>query len=478
LLKYSAPLEQVTTPSLKALQAYGEGISVRNAQGDLESIPYFQRAIELDPTFAMAYNRLGGVYFDAMQLDLAANYCRKAFALREHVSQRERYFIESRYYHFVTGELDKALAVYEDWRRDFPLDSVPSTGCGMLHAAFGDYQSAAADHQEALRKNPNLAYNYTNLAETLLNLDRRQEARAVLSDMQSRKLQEIDQYLIEYQLAFLEGNTAEMQRQASLAAGKPEAAGILFLFQAQTEAGQGRLGEMRRLVRKAVDLATTAHANERAAAWQAQGALFEAEFGNRRQAAEQADSALQLSPGKDIRVLAALALARAGEGKRARTLAATLKQEFPLDAILNEYWLPTIEGAAQLSAGAPLRALEQLEIARHYELGQPPGFQVLAISPMYPVYLRGEAYLKAAKAAEALGEFEKILQHPGLLQNYPLGVLARLGRARAAALQPDRARALALYGELLLLWKTADADVPIVKQARGEAAGLQQHNLT
>jgi tetratricopeptide (TPR) repeat protein len=212
LQKYSTPLEQVTTPSLKALQAYGEGISVRNTQGDLESISFFQRAIELDPTFAMAYNRLGGVYFDAMQFDLAAAEFRKAFALREHVSQRERYYIESRHYHFVTGELDKALAVYEDWRRDFPHDSVPFTGCGMIHSAHGDYESSIAEYREALQRNPNLAYNYTNLAEALINVDRRQEARAVLSGMQSRRLQEVDQYLIEYQLAFLEGNTSEMQR--------------------------------------------------------------------------------------------------------------------------------------------------------------------------------------------------------------------------------------------------------------------------
>jgi tetratricopeptide (TPR) repeat protein len=476
LQKHSTPLEQVTTPSLKALQAYGEGISVRNTQGDLESIPYFQRALELDPTFAMAYNRLGGVYFDALEFDLAAAKFRKAFALREHVSQRERYFIESRYYHFVTGELDKALAVYEDWQRDFPHDSVPLTGCGMVHAAFGDYEATIADCQEALRRNPSLAYNYTNLAEAFLNLDRWQEARATLHDMQRRNLQEIDQYLIEYQLAFLEGNTVEMEHQASLATGKPGAAEILLLFQAQTEAGRGRLDEARRLIRQAVILATSAHANERAGAWQAQGALFEAELGNRRQAARQAEAALRLSPGESIRVLAALALARAGDAKRAQKLAVTLKQEFPQDGILNEYWLPTIEGAAQLSAGAPLRALEHLEIARHYELGQTSVFQVLAIGPMYPVYLRGEAYLKAAKAVEAAGEFERILQHPGLVQNYPLGVLARLGLARSAALQPDRSRALRLYGELLQLWKTGDADGPIVKQARSEAAGLQQHN--
>ena len=296
--KYNVPLELVTTPSLKALQAYSEGMMARNTQGDDESIPYFQRAIELDPTFAMAYNRLGGVYFDALQFDQAASMFRKAFALRERVSQRERYYIESRYYHFVVADLEKSLAVYEDWRREFPRDSVPLTGAAMIHNSFGDYDKAVNDFQEALQEEPNLPFNYTNLAEALLCLDRRQEARAALSRMQSRGLQEIDEYLVAYQLAFLDGNMTEMQRQVVLAADKPEAAEILLLFEAQTEADRGRFGEVRRLIQQAVQLARSLHDEERAANWTAQGALFESEVGNRSRAIEQAELGVAAFPRK------------------------------------------------------------------------------------------------------------------------------------------------------------------------------------
>jgi tetratricopeptide (TPR) repeat protein len=471
--KYNTPLELVTTPSLKALQAYSEGMLARNTQGDVESIPYFQRAIELDPTFAMGYNRLGGVYYDAMQFDLAAAMFRKAFALREHVSQRERYYIEARYYHFVVADLDKTLAVYEDWRREFPRDSVPLTGAGMIHNALGDYDKTVTNFQEALQEEPNLPYNYTNLAEVLIDLERRQEARSVLSRMQSLGMQETDQYLVAYQLAFLDGDTAEMQRQAALAAGKPEAAEILLLFQAQTEADLGRFGEVRRLIQQAAQLSRSLHEQERAANWTAQGALFESEVGNRSRATEDADSALRLSHEKDIRVLAALALARAGDSKRAEMLAAGLRLEFPLDTILNRYWLPAIEAAVQLSKGDSSSALEHLEIAKPYELGQPSSFQVLAISPMVPVYLRGESYLAAGKGAEATTEFEGMLRRPGLAQNYPLQHLARLGLARAAALRGETSKAASLYGEFLLAWKNADSDLPLLKQARNEAASLK-----
>lgn len=474
--KYSTPLELVTTPSLKALQAYSEGMQTRNTEGDVESIPYFQRAIELDPTFAMAYNRLGGVYFDAMQFDLADTMFRKAFGLRQQVSQRERYYIESRYYHFVVADLDKTLTVYEDWRREFPRDSVPLTGAGMIHNSFGEYDKAVIDFQKALQKEPNLPFNYTNLAEDLLNLDRRQEARSVLGRMQSQGMQEIDQYLIAYQLAFLDGNAAEMQRQTALAAGKPEAAEILLIFQAQTEAGLGRFGKVRRLIEQAIQLSVGLHEEQRAASWTAQGALLEAEAGNRSRAIQQAGAALLLSREKDIRVLAALALARAGETKSAESLAAGLRQEFPVDTILNRYWLPAIEGSLDLSKGDSSGALERLEVAKPYELGQPSSFQVLAISPMYPIYLRGESFLAAGKGAEAEAEFEKIARCPGLILNYPLEVLARLGLARAAALEGERSQAAKLYGDFLLGWKNADGDLPLLKQARDEAAKWKERN--
>jgi len=424
----------------------------------------------------MAYNRLGGVYFDAMQFDQAAGMFRKAFALRARVSQRERYYIESRYYHLVVADLEESLSVYEDWRREFPRDSVPLTGSAMIYNSFGEFDKAVLDFQEALQEEPNLPYNYTNLAEALLSLDRRQEARSVLSRLQSQGMKEIDQYLVGYQIAFLDGNTAEMQRQVEIAAAKPEAAEILLLFQAQTEAGLGRMGEGRRLIHQAVELARSLHEEERGANWTAQEALFEAEVGNRSRAIEQADSAMRLSHEKDIRVLVALALARAGDTKRAETLASSLRLEFPLDTILNRYWLPVIEAAVQLSIGDSSSALEHLEIAKPYELGQPSSFQVFSISPMYPVYLRGQAFIAARKGSEASAEFEAMQRHPGMLLNHPLGSLAGLGLARAEALKGETSTASGLYGKFLLGWKDADADLPLLTQAKNEAASLKGRN--
>lgn len=468
LQKYDTPLEQATTPSLKALQAYSEGIAVRNARGDLESVPYFQRAIELDPAFAMAYNRLGGVWYDALKFNSAAENFRKAFALRQHVSQRERFYIESRYYHFVTGELEKTLSVYQQWEREFPRDSVSYTGAGMVHNALGEYEQSVPEFQAALQRNPSLAYNYTNLAEALLNLDRRQEVRAVLEEMEKHNLSGTDEYLTRYQLAFLEGDTAEMQRQAGIASGKAEISEVLLLVRAQTEACRGRFGEMRRLIRQAIALATTLREDERAATWQAYGALFEAELGNPDQARQQADSALRLSDGPDTRVLAALALARAGDTQRARLLAGKLRQESPLDSALNGYWLPAIKAAALLRAGDPGQAISELEAARHYELGQSSAFQVAAFGPMYPVYLRGEAFLLGKQGGAAAAEFQKIVDRPGLIQNFPFAALAHLELARAYALQHDQARASDAYRDFLTRWKDADPGIPLVALARTE----------
>jgi tetratricopeptide (TPR) repeat protein len=472
LQKYDTPLEQATTPSLKALQAYSEGISIRNAQGDTESVPYFQRAIELDSTFAMAYDRLGVVWWGSLKFSSAAGNFRKAFALREHVSQRERFHIESCYYHFVTGEFDKTLGVYQQWQREYPRDSVPHTGAAMIHEAIGEYEHAVSELQEALKLNPNVAYNYTNLAQALLSLDRRQEARFTLDDMQRHNLSEPDQFLARYQLAFLEGDAAEMQRQAALASDNPETSEILLLVRAQTEACRGRVGEMRRLVRQAIELATTLREGERAAMWQAYGALMEAEFGNRDEARQQAASALRLSDSRDTRILAALALARAGESTQAQMLAAKLRQEFPTDTTLNGYWLPVIEAAKQLHAGDAGRALAALEAAKQYELGQSSIFQVTAFGPMYPVYLRGEAFLLSKQGEEAAAEFQSIIAHPGLIQNFPFAELAHLELARALVLQGDRDKARGAYREFLARWKDADAGTLAVTVAKMELGRL------
>ena len=472
LQKYSVPLERVTTSSLKALQSYSEGILTRNRRGDMESVPFFERAIELDPTFAMAYNRLGGIYFDNMQFDLASEMFRKAFALRERVSQRERYYIESRVYHFVDGDLDKALALYLAWESEFPRDCVPFTGAGMIHNATGDYDKSVGDFQNALLRNPDFAYNYTNLAEVLLTLDRRQETRKVINDMQSRKLEEPDQYFTMYALASLEGDTAEMQRQVTGAAGNPSATQILLLFQAQEEAGKGRMTEARRLIQQAVDLALSLHENDPAAIWQAQSALFDAELGDRRQAIAKVDLALATSRCRDVRILAALALARTGEIDRAVEMDAKLKHDFPLDTILFHYWLPSIEASIDLQRKDPSAALAHLQNARQFEMGQPSSFQIVAIGPMYPVLLRGEALLNQGHAAKSITELRNFQQHPGVVQSYPTVVHARLDLARALAANGQADAAQAEYREFLGHWKSADKDLAVLAQVRHESEQL------
>jgi Tfp pilus assembly protein PilF len=423
--RYSQPLESVTTSSLKALQSYSEGFEMRNAQGDAASVPFFLRAIELDPEFAMAYSQLGGAYFDLMKPGLAIENFRKAYSLRDRVSQRERHYIESRYYHFVTGEQDKALALYQAWQSEFTRDAAPINNAAMVHAEFGDYRQAAQGFSDALRMDPTRAYIYTNLAEVMICLNRRGEARALLDRMRSQNIEDIDQLIVAYQLAFLEGNSDEMRRQVALSAGKAEIEEILLVFEAQSSVGQGRMADARRLIHQASALAVGLEAPDRAAAWLVQGALFEAETGNRALALQQAESALHLSRSKETRTLAALAAARAGGQAQAQSLAAELHGQFPQDTILNNYWLPAISAAVDLERGRPEQAIEALEVTQRYQLGQPSSYQILSIAPLYPVYLRGLAYRMAGQPAQAGAQFQILLSHPELTINYPLGALAQ-----------------------------------------------------
>jgi tetratricopeptide (TPR) repeat protein len=472
LQKYNLPLERVTTPSLKALQAYSQANILRNTQGDPLSLPYFQRAIELDPAFAMAYNRLGGAYYDLMQFDLAAEMFRKAYALRDRVSQRERYYIESRYHQFVAADLDKALRVYLNWQEEFPGDSAPYTGAGTVYLACGDYEHAIKSFEDALQRDPHAAYNYTNLAETLLNLSRSSEARQIVQRMQSRKLEEVDRYIVAYQLAFLDSDAEAMRRLLADSARTPEANDILEIFQAQTEAGRGRMNEARRHVRQAVNMAVGAQELPRAAIWQAQGALFEAEFVGRRHTEAQVQAALHLSRSRDVLQLAALALARSGDVDGARKISSELMRSSPDDTILLNYWLPCIDAAIDLQAAAPDRAIARLKVARSYELGQPSSFQVISLAPLYPILLRGEALLKAGSFAEAEKEFDKLLMRSGMVQSYPLTSLARLERARALNANEQSSQAAAAYHEILSLWKDADPELALLQEARREAARI------
>jgi eukaryotic-like serine/threonine-protein kinase len=335
---------------------------------------------------------------------------------------------------------------------------------------LGQYDKALAETQEAIRLEPNNVNGYGNLAQDFLALNRLDDAKAVLEQALARKL---DSGILRgwmYYLAFLRGDSAQMAQQLAWGAGKPGAEDPLLSAHSDTDADYGRLTKARDFTRRAVDSAVRADSKETAALWQVNAALREAEFGNAAAAKQAITAALALAPGRDVKVLGALALARVGDTARAKAMIEELEKSNPTNTVLKLYWLPTLKAAIELNGGNSAQALESLEAAAPYELGEPPPFQV---GTLYPAYLRGQAYLLARQGQAAATEFQKFLDHRGIAVNFPLGALARLGLARAYAIQGDTAKARTAYQDFLTLWKDADPDIPILKEARAEYAKLQ-----
>jgi eukaryotic-like serine/threonine-protein kinase len=465
---FEVPVE-ATTASLEALKAFSMGVVTTRTQGDAAAIPFYKHALELDPNFAAAYASLGLSYGNLNQANMAAENLKKAYALRDKVSEREKYRISSMYYTSVTGELEEATQAYELWSKSYPHDAVPAGNLGDIAAKLGQYDKAIALTEEAMRIDPNVVVSYANLAADLLALNRPDEAKRVLVRAQERKLDGDYLHQEMYYQAFLQSDTAEMERQLSWAAGKPGAEDLLLSFQSDTEAYYGRLKSAQVFTRRAIGSAVRADSKETAAMWQANASLREAEFGNFANARQAASDALALSSGRDVRLFAALAYARIGESARSKTMIAELEKNYPSDTLMKVYWLPTLKGALELSTNHPEQALVFLEAALPYELGQPPQLQV---GTMYPVYLRAQAQLAIHNGAAAAAEFQKFLDHRGVILNFPLGTLARLGLARAYALQGNAAKARASYQDFFTLWKDADPDIPILKEAK-EYAKLQ-----
>ncbi len=464
--KFDVPVE-ATTPSLEALKAYSMGITTGRTKGDAEAIPFMKRAIELDPNFAMAYVGLGVEYANLGQASLAAEYARKAYDLRERVSDREKYRISAFYFQYVTGEVEKATEAYELWAKTYPRDMVPHTNLGTIYSALGQYDKAATETEESQKIEPTLT-GFGNLAGLYLNLNRFDDAQKILQEAQNKKLDGMVLRIDAYDLAFLQGNTAEMEKDIAWGAGRPGEEDAVLSTQSDTEAYFGRLSRARDLTRRAVDAAVRADSKESGAIWQGNGALREAEFGNSAVAKQKIDAALTLAPGRDVKVLAALTLARAGEGARAKALVEQLGKSDGTNTMLKLYWFPTIEASIDLNAGNASQALIALEAAAPYDLGGPA-----PISNLYPVYVRGQAYLAAHNGAGAAGEFQKIIDHRGIVLNFPLGALAHLQLGRAYVLTGDSAKAKAAYQDFFNVWKDADPDVPILKEAKAEYAKLQ-----
>jgi serine/threonine protein kinase/tetratricopeptide (TPR) repeat protein len=467
--KYATPLEEATTPSLEALKAFSLGRKMRFAKGGTAALPFYKRAVELDPNFARAYAAMSMAYGNLNDLGRSAENARKAYELRAKVSERERFNIEAIYYLNVTGELEKAAQVYELWQQTYPRDFAPYTNLEIIYASLGSYEKALEEVREAMRLEPNDQLNYNNLGVAYVNLNRLDEAEAVFKQAGERKLESANLLANRYTLAFLKGNAAQMAQLAADAMGKPGTEDLLLAAQADTEAWHGKLKNARELTRRAMDSAQHNDAKEAAATYQAAAALREVESGNRTQARADADAAVKLAPNRDVQAMAALALARAGDTAGGEKLAAELDQTLPLDTLVQRYWLPTIRAAVALQRKDPNRAVELLKAASMIELGCPTSLGVV----LFPAYLRGEAYLMLHDGNRAAAEFQKFIDHYGLVGNFPWGALARLGIARAYAMQGDTAKAKAAYQDFLTLWKDADPEIPIYKQAKAEYAQLQ-----
>jgi serine/threonine protein kinase/tetratricopeptide (TPR) repeat protein len=467
--KFDVPIE-ATTSSLEALKTFSMGVKTTREKGDAVGISFQKRAIELDPNFAMAYALLGLSYANLSQPSRAAENLKKAYELKDRVSEKEKLRISANYYYVVTGELEKEAQTYQLWVQSYPRDSVPHGNLGANYAALGQYEKAVAETQAAIELEPDRVTNYSNLGQTQLALNRLNDAQISFGKPAALKLDSGTLRWWMYYLAFLRGDTSVMEQQLAWSAGKPGDEDPLLSAQSDTEAYYGRLAKARDFSRRAVDSALRADSKETAALWQVNAALREAEFGNAAAAKQGVVTALGLAPGRDVKVLAALALARVGETARAKTMVEELGKSNPFNTVLKLYWLPTLKAAIDLDAGNSAQALVFLEAAAPYELGEPPPIQE---GTLYPVYLRGEAYLVAHNGTAAAVEFQKFLDHPGVTVNFPLSALAHVGLARAYALSGDSAKARTAYRDFFALWKDADPDIPILKEAKAEYAKLQ-----
>ncbi len=470
--KFDTPLAQATTSSLKALKEYSLGIKGIEQTGGSTGLSHYRRAIELDPTFAMAYSGMGILYAsDLQEPGLAEENLRKAYELRDRVSEIEKFNITANYYALVTGELDKAADTVRAWEQAYPRVYVPFN-TGFWSAYTGDYEAEIRQELEAVRLKSDSGPSYDNLIEGYTALGRLDEAKAVGRQVSERKLE--PQYLHDdlYAIAFLENDPEEMERQAALTVGKPGVEDILFSAESDTEGFYGRLTKAGEFSGKAIQSALRNDAKETAAQWQMDSALRQAEFGNRDRARQEVKNGLAAASSRDARILAALALAAAGDSSHAMTIADELHKQYPVNTTLNHYWLPTIRAYVELRAGHPAQAVSLLQDAAPYDLAFPLP-QYSEGGTLYPPYVRGQAHLALHQGQEAAAEFQKFIDHPTIVANYPLAALAHLGLARAYALQNETEKARTAYQDFFALWKDADPDIPILIQAKAEYAKLK-----
>ncbi len=469
--KFDTPLLQETTSSLEALKAYSLGQKAVAEKGPAAALPYYEHAIELDPNFARAIEGVGIMYVGLGQSDRANEYLTKAFNLRDRASEREKLHITALYYQGVTGELDKAVETYREWGESYPKDDVAALDLATLYGVEGRYESATEQTQKALRLNPDNVITYDNLSQFLLALNRLDDARKTYDDAITRKLDDDVLHLVRYGLAFLQSDTKVMPEQTAWFTDRPEVENEMLALEAETEAYAGHLNKARELTRRAVGSALRADNKGGASIWELEGALREEMFGE-PDARERANAGMKVAPDSpETEEFGALVLAGSGDAKRAEALMQDLQKRFPFHTMVQSYWFPTIRAQIALVNQQPQQAIDMLQAARAVELGQPVSTQ----GPycLYPIYLRGEAYLAAGQGGAAAAEFQKLIDHRGISWSCATGALARLGLGRGYGLAGDKAKARAAYQDFLALWKDAEPDIPILRQAKAEYAKLQ-----
>jgi eukaryotic-like serine/threonine-protein kinase len=467
--KFDAPPENVTTPSLEALKAYSLGFQAQEFNGNYHgAIPFFQQAISLDPRFAMAYARLGNSYYMQQQRKQASEFLRKAYDLREQVSEREKLYLVSHYQELATGNLEAARSTYELWAQTYPRDVVPIGNLGGIYSLLGDQEKGLAATRQSLQLSSGSLIAYENLADGYLDANRFDQVMAVSREALQHEGENSGIHETLYYLYFVQHDSAGMEREATVLMGNPGYEPTTLLAEANTAAYGGQFSKARELTRRAVEAARRTDGDEEAAIFEAVGALREALAGNQALAKQQARAALVLASGRNVRTLAAVAFGVAGDSAQAGRMADELASQFPEDTLVQFVYLPTIRAAALPVDGVASsdRVIKILTPTRQYELGSHN-------LPFYPAYLGGEAYLAGHQGAAAGAEFQKIIDHPGLVTNNLIGALAHLGLGRAYAMQGDKVKADAAYQDFLALWKDADPDIPILKEAKAEYAKLQ-----
>ena len=479
--KFDVPLAQATTSSLEALKAFSLCDRAWREKGPSAGLSYCQRAIQLDPNFAMGYLQVGSYYVTNGEPGRASEYFTKAFELRERASEREKIPITAHYYENVTGELDKAAQTYQEAIESYPRSAGPHVSLGNIYIQLARYENATEEYRESTRLAPDTVY-FTNISFSLLALQRFDEARQIIQQAQARKLDNDILHVNLYILAFLGADFPAMSEQQQWFAGQSDYENEGLSLASDTEAYAGHLGKARELTKRSVDSAIHADNKEAGAIWQENAALREAAFGNTAEAKQLAAQGLKLYPASQgVEVEAALAFAIAGDLARAESLAQDLNKRYPLNTQVQSLWLPAVHAQFALNLMNSAEAISDLQAATPIEFGSIPFIN--NISCLYHTSIRGEAYLASGQGNAAATEFQKIIDHSGIVWNCWTGALAHLGVARANALQArssqgadsDAARVLALaaYKDFLTLWKDADPDIPILKQAKAEYAKLQ-----